>query len=80
MRVDETLFKLPYLAYFVRTHDDEDLSEYELEPLMGPTLPAANAPNQILQGYFIVAAKLVAHPRYAQDSALRAACLSPHAF
>jgi tetratricopeptide (TPR) repeat protein len=61
MRAAEALFKLPCSAYSVRINGDEgDLSAYELEPLLGATLAAAYVPNRILQGYFIIAAKLIA--------------------
>ena len=61
MRLDQSLFREPYLAYVVKTHEDSsDFLEWELEPLMGPTLSAAYVPDRRLEGEFLVISKVVA--------------------
>lgn len=68
MKLSEALFKLPYSAYSTETHAGEDnYLEYELEPLMGPTLASAYVPNRIFQGYFIVSAKVVGPSGVVED-------------
>lgn len=60
MRLDEVLFKQPHLAYLLRTHEEDSAyNQWEVEPLLGPTVSAAYAPNRILQGDFLVASKIV---------------------
>lgn len=61
MNLRNALFKFPYLAYRVESGylEKESFQDWELEPIMGPTLAPEYVRPGALQGYFIISAKLV---------------------
>jgi tetratricopeptide (TPR) repeat protein len=61
MNLRNALFKFPYLAYRVDSGymEKESFQDWELEPIMGPTLAPEYIRTGVLQGYFIISAKLV---------------------
>jgi tetratricopeptide (TPR) repeat protein len=61
MKLSQALFKEPWQAYQVVTDVDDDgdsFSDWELQPLMGPTLAPEDV-DDVFQGLFIIAAQAV---------------------
>jgi hypothetical protein len=69
MKLDSALFKFPYLTYQVESDYVERGSflDWELEPVMGPTLAPEYVRQGILQGYFIILAKLITTESAVED-------------
>lgn len=61
MKLQSTLFKFPYLTYQIESDYVERGSflDWDLEPIMGPTLAPEYVRQGVLQGYFIISAKLI---------------------
>ncbi len=63
MKLHDALFREPWLAYQVAEidwEDEDNFSDWDLEPLSGPTLAAEDV-DDVFEGLFIIAAQIVSN-------------------